>query len=271
MGEGSRLGKSRMQTSKLRQWGPLWGHIKAIRKKPKSKSQKVTEALMLTLLLAYLLLLSFPQVVFARSVTYHNFRVYSTAPIDGSIYTDLDKAERKLAASEINDPRVSYRVFLCPSHAAFAFFAPGARTAFADNLPFVHNIFVNTADVKADVVTTGTGEHDRRTLSGVIAHECTHTLLAGRFGQVRMLRTPSWKQEGYCDYVAQSTSFDRAEGEKLLKQGGSDPSPSFFYFKAFTAIADLKDRRHWGVTRIMDTPLSLDEVVREAVGRKKQD
>ena len=253
-----------MQTSTLWNWGPLWKRIKAAKKKPKSKPQKVAEALTLTLLLAYLLLLSFPQMVFARSVTYHNFRVYSTAPIDGSVYSILDKAEQKLVGSEINDPRASYHIFLCPSHAAFAFFAPSARTAFADNLPFVHNIFVNTADVKADEVTTGTGQHDKRTLSGVIAHECTHTLLARRLGQVRMLRTPSWKQEGYCDYVAQATSFDREEGTKLLKKGGSDPSPSFFYFKAFTAITYLKDRKHWGVSRIMGTPLSLDEVIRQA-------
>lgn len=257
-----------MQISTLREWGPLWKRIKAIRKKPKSKSQKVTEALMLTLLLAYLLLLSFPQMVFARSVTYHSFRVYSTVPINSGIYPVLDKAAQKLAASEINDPRAFYCVFLCPSHAAFAFFAPSSRTAFADNLPFVHNIFVNTADVKADRVTTGTGEHDQRTLSGVIAHECTHTLLAKRFGQIRILLTPHWKQEGYCDYVAQATSFDRAEGARLLEHGGSDPSPSFFYFKAFTAITDLRDRRHWSVSRIMDAPLSLDEVVRQAVAKK---
>jgi hypothetical protein len=254
-----------MQTSTLWKWGPFWKRTMAARKKPKSKSQKVMEALVLTLLLAYLLLLSFPQMVFARSVTYHNFRVYSTAPLDGSITPALDKAEKRLAASEVNDPRASYHIFLCPSHAAFAFFDPSARSAFGNNLSFVHNIFVNTADVRADEVTTGTGQHDRRSLSGVIAHECTHTLLAERFGQVRILLTPHWKQEGYCDYVAQATSFDREEGTKLLRQGGSDSSPSFFYFKASTAITYLKDRRHWSVSRIMDTPLRLDEVVREAV------
>ena len=254
-----------MQRSILSNGTTLWKRIMAVKKNPKSKSQRVMEALMLTLLLAYLLLLSFPQMVFARSVTYHNFQVYSTAPLDGSLTPALDKAEQRLAASEINDPHATYRIFLCPSHAVFALFVPSARTAFADNLPFVHNIFVNTADVRADEVTTGTGQHDRRSLSGVIAHECTHTLLAKRFGQVRMLRTPSWKQEGYCDYVAHATSFDPAEGRRLLEQGGSDPSPSFFYFKAFMAIAYLKDQRHWSLSQIMGTPLSLDEVVRQAL------
>ena len=253
-----------MERSLLLTGTAFWKRIRATNKKPKSRSRRIADALATALLLVYLLLLCFPQMVFARSVTYRNFRIYSTAPIDGSIYPVLDKAAQKLAGSEINDPQTLHCIFLCPSHAAFAFFAPMARTAFADNLPFSHNIFVNAADVKADKVTTGTGQHDRRTLSGVIAHECTHTLLAGRFGQVRMLRTPSWKQEGYCDYVAQAASFNRTEGARLLEQGGSDPSPSFFYFKAFTAIAYLKDRKHWTVFRVIGTPLSLDEVIKEA-------
>ena len=261
-----------MQHSLVLKLGPFWKRGRTANKKPKSRARRVADALAGTLLLAYLLLLCFPQVVFAHSMSYHNFRVYSMSPIDGSLYPVLEKAEQKLAGSEVNDAHISYHIFLCPSHTTFAFFAPSARMAFADNLPFVHNIFVNTADMRADAVTTGTGQHDWRSLSGVIAHECTHTLLAKRFGQVRMLLTPTWKQEGYCDYVAQATSFDPAEGARLLKQGSSDPSPSFFYFKAFTAITYLKDRKHWSVARIIDTPLSLDAVIKEAlssgVGKK---
>jgi len=251
-------------------WGAFRRRFGATKKKPKSRSRRIAEALTGALLLAYLLLLCFPQVVFAHSVTYRCFRVYSTAPLDSNIYPILDKAEQKLAGSVVNDPRASYPVFLCPSHAAYGFFTPSARTAFANNQPFVHNIFVNTADVRADSVATDTGQHDHRSLSGVIAHECTHTLLAERFGQARVLLLPSWKQEGYCDYVAQATSFDREEGTRLLKQGGSDASRSFFYFKAFTAISYLKDQKRWSVSRIMDTPLSLDQVIREAMPAGKK-
>ena len=93
-----------MERSILSGGNAFWKRVTATKRKPKSKSQKVMEVLMLTLLLAYLLLLSFPQMVFARSVTYHNFRVYSTAPIDGSIYPVLDKAEQKLAGSDDQRP-----------------------------------------------------------------------------------------------------------------------------------------------------------------------
>lgn len=253
-----------MQHPSSLKWGVFRRRLGATKKKHKCRARRVAEALAATLLLAYLLLLCFPQVVFAHSVTYRCFRVYSTVPIDGNLYPILDRAEQKLAASEVNAPRASFRVFLCPSHTAYGFFAPSARTAFANNQPFVHNIFVNTADVKADTVTTGTGQHDHRSLSGVVAHECIHTLLAERFGQARVLLLPSWKQEGYCDSVAQETSFDREEGARLLKRGGSNASRSFFYFKAFTAISYLKDQKRWSISRIMDTPLSLDQVIRDA-------
>ena len=107
-------------------WGALRRRLAATKKKPKSRSRRIAEAVSGALLLAYALLLCFPQVVFAHSVSYHCFRVYSTSPIDANIYPILDKAAQKLAGSEINDPRASYRVFLCPSHAAYGFFAPGA-------------------------------------------------------------------------------------------------------------------------------------------------
>ena len=246
-----------------------WKRVKAASKKPKSKLRRVADALTLTAMLAYLLVLCFPQMLFAYSASSHNFRVYSTSPISSSIYPILDKADHKFTASEIYDPQCSYHIFLCPSHASFAFFCPLERTAFALNVGLVHNIFVNTANVAADKIVKGSGKYDQRILSDTVAHECTHTLLAKRFGQVRIPFLPRWKQEGYCEYVAQGTTLDTAEGLRLLKQDKNNASPSFFYFKAFTAVSYLKDKKHWSITQIMDTPLDLDTVVRESLPQKK--
>jgi hypothetical protein len=245
-----------MLNTRLRRWMDM-----RRAKRPQSRARRITDRFLMVILTAYLLLLCVPQIVFAHSVSYRHFQIYSVVPLSPAIRTVLDRADQRLAGCEINEPHAVHRVYLCPSHAAFAFFAPGARMAFADNLPFVHNIFVNTADVASDTVTSGAAQYGRRTLSGVIAHECTHTLLADRFGQVAMLRQPSWKQEGYCDWVAGSTSFDPAAGARLLAQGRSDPSMSFFYYRACAAISILEGQRHWGVARIMGTPLSLDAVL----------
>ena len=56
--------------------------------------------------LAYILLLSVPQVLFAYEVSHGNIKVYSRQPIDRNIHAILDRVEGKLAASGVNDPDV---------------------------------------------------------------------------------------------------------------------------------------------------------------------
>ena len=60
---------------------------------------------------AYLLLLCFPQVLFAHQLSYRNLGVYSREPLDESIYDVLDRVESRLAASGINGD-VRPRIFL---------------------------------------------------------------------------------------------------------------------------------------------------------------
>ena len=44
--------------------------------------------------------------------------------------------------------------------------------------------------------------NNARSLSGVIAHEITHLLIRKKFGYWRNLTMPTWKKEGYAEYVA---------------------------------------------------------------------
>ena len=53
--------------------------------------------MILLIAVAFLLLLVYPQVLFAHEVRYKNFTVYSRQPLDQSIYTVLDKVEAQLA------------------------------------------------------------------------------------------------------------------------------------------------------------------------------
>src|SRR5262245_63905090 len=53
----------------------------------------------------YLLLLCFPQVLFAHELPYRNLIIYSREPLDKSIYDVLDRVESRLAASEIDGDR----------------------------------------------------------------------------------------------------------------------------------------------------------------------
>jgi Protein of unknown function (DUF1570) len=46
-----------------------------------------------------------------------------------------------------------------------------------------------------------------QSLSRTLSHEVVHTLMTAELGLQRIARTPMWKQEGYADYVAASTTI----------------------------------------------------------------
>jgi hypothetical protein len=212
------------------------------KRKPHSRARRIVDWSINVLAMGYLLLLCFPQMVFAHSVSYRHFQVYSDSPISPNVRSILDLANRRLATCEINEPNVVHRIFVCPSHASFDFFSPVSGDCIAVNMSFLHNIFINTADITQNTVETGVANHRLRSLSSVIAHECTHTLLVDRFGDIAMLQQPSWKQEGYCEWVSGTTSFGQSDGMRLLKDGRSVSSPSFFYLLAYTAVSYLENR-----------------------------
>ena len=65
--------------------------------------------------LAYLLLLSFPQALFAHPVVYKSFRVYSGRPLDSCLPVVLDRVDSVLAASPIEVGGVTPGVLLLSS------------------------------------------------------------------------------------------------------------------------------------------------------------
>jgi len=254
-----------MSTTRNPQPPFLFSRLHPNRNKRSHPRTRLIRILLSTLFLAYFLLLCFPRILFAHSTTYKQFQVYTTTPPHPNLYPLLDQAAAKLNRSEIADPTIRHQIYLCPNNALYTLLAPNSRNAFAVNLPFTHNIFVNTNDIPHNRVTTPSRLHNQRTLSGVIAHECTHTLLAKAFGELALQRYPNWKKEGYCDYIADETSFNRTEGTRLLQQNRSDPSPSFTYFKAFTALHYLLETKHQTLRNTLEQTTPLETILSEAI------
>ncbi len=74
-----------------------------------------------------------------------------------------------------------------------------------------------------------------RTLSGVIAHETTHIMIANHLGEVRSAMLPTWQQEGYADHVARESSLTDAEAARIRE---SDPRASaLVYYDARRRVA----------------------------------
>ena len=219
----------------------------------------------------YLALVFFPQIAFAHTLSYKSYRVYTTEPLGDelpALRAVLDEVDRRLTTSEVYDSAVIHRVFLTPSHRWFAFFAPGSRGAFAVNRQVLHYVLVNESDLAANVVRSGRGSNGRRDLDGVLAHEITHTLLARRFGNLRLLQAQvegrGLREEGYCDFVAQETSFDPERGAAMLRRGERERSASFEYFRWSTAVRQLVDVEGRGVEQVLFGEWDVEDVLARA-------
>lgn len=214
--------------------------------------------------LAYLLLLSLPQVLFAHPVVYKSFRVYSGRPLDSGLPVVLDRVDSLLAASPIHERGVTPRIFLMNSTSAYAAlslslggrsFGKGFGALPADN------VFINAHDLANDLVFRDAADFDRRTLSGVIAHEVTHLLIRRKFGYWRNLAFPTWKKEGYAEYVAGGSTLPYEIGVKRWKESPDDPT-GYRYFRYYMMVKYLLENERLTVDDLFDRDIDTERLAK---------
>ena len=220
---------------------------------------------------AYLLLLCFPQMLFAHQLSYRHINVYSREPLDKSIYDVLDRVESRLAASGINGD-VKPRIFLTNGFDRYALLSLYVGSnSFGKSYAALprDNVFINKADTVRDLVFRNAPSNNERSLSGVIAHEITHLWMRQRFGYWRNLAMPAWKKEGYAEYVAGGSTLDDETGLRMWKANPRDGT-GYQYFKYYMLVRYLLERDNIGVdalvNRDFDLP-SLEERVLDSLQR----
>lgn len=155
-------------------------------------------------------------------------RIYSEAPIPPAIDRVMARSERLLAQSPVDDPAAPRQLYLTNGGWRWHLLALTSRGAFALRRPFQSGIVLNRSDVAADRIENGREVGGTRTLSGVIAHEATHLLVARRYGELRAALLPTWKSEGYADHVARESSLSEADWRQLRAAGASHPAMAYF-------------------------------------------
>ena len=209
--------------------------------KLKSRIYKIARYFLFTAAAVFVLLLVYPQMLFAHEVRYKNFTVYSRQPLDQHIYTVLDKVDAQLSASQINDPTVEPKIFLTNSQRLYSLLSLYIGwNSFGKGYPLLptNNVFINEADVSRDLVFRKAETGSQRSLSGVISHEITHLHIRRKFGYFRNVMMPSWKKEGYAEYVAGGSTLDYDSGVKLWKANPSDGT-GYQYFKYYLTVKYL--------------------------------
>jgi len=209
--------------------------------------------------LAYLLLLIFPQILLAYSADYGKFTVYSSETIEPGITSVLDSAESRLRRSPLYDETVARRIYLTRSFGMYTLLSNKAYRSFANSVPFINNVIVNQSDISADRVLVNREKNNSRSLSGVIAHEVTHLFIRQRYGTIRASLMPTWKNEGYCEYVAGDSTISLEEGMRLWRENPSDDA-SYRYIKYHLMVKHLLEDENMTVDQFFASDLDENEI-----------
>ena len=135
----------------------------------------------------YILIILFPQFLFENKLKYKMFSVYyhSNEVSVEELKSILDESERLLLASDLYQIEMDQDLFICSSLGEFTFFALRSRNAFAVNHLITQNIFLSESSTSENYIFRNGINNNKRTLSGVIAHETTHSLLENHLGPHR--------------------------------------------------------------------------------------
>jgi len=177
--------------------------------------------------------------------------VYSETPIPPQINSVLARSDALIAGSPFAEPGLERRLFLTRGGWRWDVLALTTPGAFALRRPFRDAIIVNASDVAADRVENGAPVGGARSLSGVIAHETTHLLVAHRIGEWNAFMLPGWKSEGYADYVARESSLRDADYARLRANGAR--RDAMFYYEARRRVADALSRNGGNVEALFQT------------------
>lgn len=178
----------------------FWGFGKP--KSPFQRRVRIASRTICGIALLYLLFLLNPQLVFSHSVTHKNYTLHAFEPLPPETLEVLQRADRLLQRSDIFNRNDHHHIYLCNSSSWFrAYFLRPSDCVYAFAYP-TGQIFIGNASIERDLGWKSCSTNRVRSLSGLIAHEVTHNLIRDRLGQYLAFRLPTWKNEGYAEYVA---------------------------------------------------------------------
>lgn len=215
---------------------------------------------LLLLAAVYLLLWLFPQPLFAHSRQYSNLTLYSRSPLPENTDAILEKTDRLLASSELYSTNTPRRIFVCNSYKLYWLLTFGQRHSFGCSFGATSkNVFIPKADFTNDLVLQekwNAADSRKRNLSAVMAHEITHVMIAEYLGRVsywRLRRTAAWLDEGYCDYIARSSSNSFDDGVRLVLETPYGTG-GLSYFRSRLMVAELLNEQHLSVKALLYKP-----------------
>ena len=240
--------------------------------KTDSKPLKVINIIVDLFVVYFLLVWFVPGIFFRNSYTAGNitFKCAAYARYDGgadeaAFRAACDEAMRVISGSELYDADRKISIFFCPNHAAYKFLAVNpfeSSIGFKRVLTPFNVIVVNKTSFKEMSAHGGAKANNERQLTSLLSHETAH-VFARKSGLVNF-RTPTWKEEGICEYVAGESSFPVQEGWQHFLAGETVNSHSYDYFLYRVAVTYLHDVEGLSFSAIVADKRKQQEVLDSA-------
>jgi hypothetical protein len=211
--------------------------------------RKVTKRAFLafmTVAASYLLLLVFPQPLFAYQLEHEGIVLHARRPIPDAMRQTLERVHARIERSPLYDRSQTFHVFICEPQWAFTLFARTNYQVGGIAHGYIgRHVFLRESDMDHDrlIGPNGRPVAADRPLSYFIAHELTHILQARHLGLLGFARLPRWINDGYADYVARD--IDLAAALDGLKHGVRelDPARSGLYLRYQLMVSFLVNVR----------------------------
>ena len=155
-------------------------------------------------------------------------QIYSEKPIPSEMTSVLALSDDLLSKSDIYSDGYGKRIFLTKGGWRWKFLSLTSSGAFGHSSGLTEAIVVNRSSIANDWVRNGKAIGGERKLSSLIAHERTHGLIRAHFGRFRSRLFPTWKVEGYSDYIAGQSSLSAANVAELKRRGEQHPAMVYY-------------------------------------------
>lgn len=176
----------------------------------------------------------FPYPLFPHHVEVAGFEVFSDREIPADLEAAIEDARRRVDAMELSRGETTLRLFICNSERKYVTLSRLAGKRHAGQalvITAAGNAFFSIHGIESiGQRNRGSPVHSRLegSLSAAIAHEFAHVLLSAKVGRRDERRIPTWKSEGYADFMAHRGS------------AASDPE-----YDLRNRISYLLDESHW--------------------------
>ncbi|WP_298304394.1 hypothetical protein [uncultured Erythrobacter sp.] len=156
--------------------------------------------------------------------------VWSEEELDPDMLSlTVEHTQERLRTSPLAEANEQRWVFITDGGWRWKYVANISSSAFAITRPLSPAVIVNRTDPNSGVIRNGRELGGERELGGLLAHEFAHELIRRNYGRLASTRFPTWKVEGYCDYVAGESTLTEAQVARL--KDDNEDHPALIYFE----------------------------------------